>query len=133
MLPVLQNGVWSRRKCSPFVLCARSLVPSQTPYRLISRFFLNLRAICYLDQITTMNQTAVSTMSSPIRTHPFWRQPRRLTATFSYGFGTEASTNGDLATQTERSIPYADPVDLDTRQDSDKDNIRLEDFSTGQK
>ena len=117
---------------STFVLCARSLVLSQTPYRLISRFFLNLRAIFYYDQTTATSQTAVSTMLSRIRTHPFWRRPRRLTTFFSYEFGTEAITYGDLDTQTERGIPHVESVDLDSgvvlraRQDEDKDHIRLD-------
>ena len=71
-------------------------------------------------------------MLSCIRTHPFWRQPRRLTTFFSYEFGTEAITYGDLATQTERGIPHVESVDLDSgvvlraRQDEDKDHIRLD-------
>ena len=117
---------------STFVLCVHSLVLSQTPYRLISRFFLNLRAIFYYDQTTATSRTVVSTMLSPIRTHPFWRRPRRLTTFLSYEFGTEASTYGDLATRTKRGIPHAESVDLDggmalrTRQDKDKDDIRLD-------
>ena len=117
---------------STFVICAHSLVLSQSPYRLISRFFLNLRAICYYDLSTGTSHTAVSTMPSPIRTHPFWRRPRRLTTTFSYEFGTEASTDGDVDTEIERGIPQVESDELDggmvsrTRQDSDRDAIRLD-------
>ena len=72
-------------------------------------------------------------MPSPIRTHPFWRRPRRLTTAFSYGLGTEASTYGDLATQTERGIPHTESLDLDTQQDSNKDDIRLNIITMDQK
>ena len=114
-----------------FSACALSC-RLKTPYSLISRFFLNLRAIHYHDNITAVNQTAVSTKLSAIRTHPFWRRPRRLTTTFTYGLGTRASINGDLATQTETDIPHVESVDLDdgmalrTQQDSDRDDIRLD-------
>ena len=127
----MRNGVWSRRKC-PLFLSSLSLVLSQMPYRLISRFFLNLRAICYYGQTTAANQTVVSTMTSPIRTHPFWRRPRQFTTTFSFRFGTGARTYGDLATRTERGIPHTETVDLEsvmvlsTRQDENKGDIRLD-------
>ena len=55
-----------------------------------------------------------------------------MTTFFSFDFRTKASTYGDLATQTERGIPLAESVDLvggvvlKTRQDENKDDIRLD-------
>ncbi len=126
----MRNGVWSRRKCLP-LLSTPTLVISQTTYRLISRFFLNLRAICYYDQSIATSQTAVSTVS-PIPSHPFWRRPRQFTTTFSLGLGAETSTSDGLATQNERGIPRAEVGDLDigmelrTRRDEDEDDIHLD-------
>ncbi len=117
-------GVCVRLCCPRPLSCCRS----QTPYRLISRFFLNLRSVFYYDQSTAASQTAVPTLS-PIRTHPFWRRPRQLTTSFTFGPGAETSIYGDLATRNERE---AESFDLDIgmesriRRDEDKDDIRLD-------
>jgi hypothetical protein len=94
---------------SPPLLSILSLVLPQTPDRLISRFFLNLRAIYHHNKSTIAGQTAVSALS-PIRTHPFWRRPHRSTTGFSVGLEAEASTDGDLANRKEG---HAESVDLD--------------------
>src|SRR5258706_7645138 len=126
----MRNGVWSRRKCPP-LLSTPTLVLSQTTYRLISRFFLNLRAICYYGKSTATSQTAVSTVS-PIPSHAFWRRPRQFTTIFSFGLGAETRIYGGLATQNERGIPRTEAVDLDigmelrARKDEDKDGIQLD-------
>ena len=126
----MRNGVWNRRKCPP-LLFIPTLVQSQTTYRLISRFFLNLRSICYYEKTIARSETAVSTLR-PTRTHPFWRRPRQLTTEFSFGIGAETSIYGDLATQNESGIPQPESVGLDsgmeleTRRDEDKNDIQLD-------
>ena len=115
----------------PPLLSPFSLELSQTSDRLISRFFLNLRAISYYDRSTETSKTAFS-MLSPTRTHPFWRRPRRLTTGFSFGLGAEASIYGDMTTRNERDIPQTESVDIDvgmelrTRQDEDQDEVKLD-------
>jgi len=115
----------------PPLLSSLSLVLSQTPDRLISRFFLNLRSICHYGGSTAVSQTAVSVVS-PIRTHPFWRRPRRLTTGFSFGLGAETSIHGDVTTRNERDIPQAESVEMDigmelrTRQDEDNDEVKFD-------
>ena len=115
----------------PPLLSLLSLVLSQTSDRLISRFFLNLRAICYHDRSTEKSKTAFSVLS-PTRTHPFWRRPRRLTTGFSFGIGAETSTYSGMTTRNERDIAQAESVDIDvgmelrTRQDEDKDEVKLD-------
>ena len=112
-------------------MCTPTLALSQTTYRLISRFFLNLRSICYYNQSTATSQTAVSKLSSS-RSHLFWRRPRQFTTGFSLGLGAETSIYGDLATQNERGIPQAKSTDMDiemelrTRQDEDAGDIQLD-------
>jgi len=125
----MPNGAWSRRK-SAFVVHAPLMLP-QTSDRLISRFFLNLRSICYYGQFTTaVSQTAAS-VAPNTRTHPFWRRRNRLTAGFSVGLGTEPNIYGNLTNRNERDIPHEESVDLDvamelrTRQDGDIDDMKL--------
>jgi hypothetical protein len=124
----MRNGAWSRRRF-PFVV--PSVVVSNKPDRLISRFFLNLRAIYYYGDATVVSQTAVSG-TSPIRTYSFWKQPRRLPAGFSSGFGAETSTYDGPTTRNEGVFLRAESVDMDvgmvlkTRRDEDNNDVKLD-------
>ena len=125
---MVTNAEWGVESAYVHLLLSPlSLMLSQTSFRIISRFFLNLRAVSRSRESTAVSQTAVSA----IQTHPLWRRPRRLATGFTFGFGGETSIFGRLTTRHERDIPQTKSVDMDvgmelgTRHDEDKDDVKL--------
>jgi hypothetical protein len=113
--------------CS-FILALLYLL--NAPYRLISRFFLNLRGIYYHVQSTVGGQ-AISRLSV-VRTNPYWKRPNRFTLTtgFSGGFVAETTTSSGEADRNVAGMPQADTIDLEvamemqTRQDIEEDEMK---------
>jgi len=103
----MQNGVWSRRKCA-FIGNALSYL--NTPDRIISRFFLNLRSL-YNDSQSTVGSP--STMLSAVHKDPYWRRPTWVTTGFSDGFEVGTSVSGGLSHRNEGDAPEAVTVDLE--------------------
>jgi hypothetical protein len=92
---------------------APSFMPSQTPDRLISRFFINLRSIYSQSQITATEGQIGPSMISGTRADTFWTRASRFTTGLPIGFRGETSTYGDLPSQIETYGPQAGTVDVE--------------------
>jgi hypothetical protein len=92
---------------------ALSFMPSQTPDRLISRFFTNLRSIYSQGQLTATEGQIGTSMTLGTRADKFWIRASRFTTGLPIGFGGETSTYSGLHSRIERYVPQARTVDVE--------------------